>query len=65
VRRLAGALRVVLGDEVRWMSYASAAVDRVRSRYTWERTATDIERVYAAVTGEPVPAEEALTEVSS
>jgi glycosyltransferase involved in cell wall biosynthesis len=65
VRRLAGALRAVLGDEVRRMSYASAAVDRVRSRYTWERTATDVERVYAVVTGEPVIAGGALTEVPS
>ena len=40
------------------MSYASAAVDRVRSRYTWDRTAADTERVYAAVTGGQI--EEAL-----
>jgi D-inositol-3-phosphate glycosyltransferase len=65
VRGLATALRTVLGDEVRRMSYASAAVDRVRSRYTWERTAADIERVYALVTGEPVTAVTALTEVTS
>ncbi|NJC71012.1 glycosyltransferase family 1 protein [Planosporangium thailandense] len=65
IRRLAAALRSVLGDEVRRMSYASAAVDRVRSRYTWERTAADIERVYASVTGEPIAAGGALTEVSS
>jgi glycosyltransferase involved in cell wall biosynthesis len=65
VRHLAAALRAVLGDEVRRMSYASAAVDRVRSRYTWERTAADVERVYASVTGEPIPAGGALTEVSS
>jgi glycosyltransferase involved in cell wall biosynthesis len=65
VRGLATALRTVIGDEVRRMSYASAAVDRVRSRYTWERTAADIERVYAVVTGEPVTAVTALTEVTS
>jgi glycosyltransferase involved in cell wall biosynthesis len=65
VRHLAAALRAVLGDEVRRMSYASAAVDRVRSRYTWERTAADVERVYASVTGEPVAAGGALTEVTS
>jgi D-inositol-3-phosphate glycosyltransferase len=62
---LAGALRGLLGDEVRRMSYASAAVDRVRSRYTWERTAFDVERVYGSVTGESmVTDDEALTEVS-
>jgi D-inositol-3-phosphate glycosyltransferase len=65
VRGLATALRAVLGDEVRRMSYASAAVDRVRSRYTWERTAADIERVYALVTGEPVTSVTTLTEVTS
>lgn len=65
VRGLATALRTVLGDEVRRMSYASAAVDRVRSRYTWERTAADIERVYALVTGDPVATMTALTEVTS
>ena len=47
------------------MSYASAAVDRVRSRYTWERTAFDVERVYGSVTGESmITDDEALTEVS-
>jgi D-inositol-3-phosphate glycosyltransferase len=65
VRGLATALRTVLGDEVRRMSYASAAVDRVRSRYTWERTAADIERVYALVMGEPVTSVAALTEVTT
>jgi D-inositol-3-phosphate glycosyltransferase len=65
VRALGAALRSVLSDEVRRMSYASAAVDRVRSRYTWERTAADIERVYALVTGEPVTAASVLTEVTS
>jgi len=48
VRALGGALRSLLTDEVRRMSYASAAVDRVRSRYTWQRTAAEVERVYAA-----------------
>ncbi|MDT5035265.1 MAG: hypothetical protein QOE03_450 [Micromonosporaceae bacterium] len=49
VRGLARALRGVLADTVRRMSYASAAVDRVASRYTWERAADDVERVYADV----------------
>jgi D-inositol-3-phosphate glycosyltransferase len=62
VRGLATALRTILGDEVRRMSYASASVDRVRSRYTWERTAADVERVYAAVTGQPIAE---LSELSS
>ncbi|MGI5236923.1 glycosyltransferase [Dactylosporangium sp. CA-139066] len=70
---MAGALRGLLGDEVRRMSFASAAIDRVRSRYTWDRTATELERVYRAVSGgdDSAPApdeadedEEALSEVS-
>jgi D-inositol-3-phosphate glycosyltransferase len=63
VRGLGNALRALLADEVRRISYASAAVDRVRSRYTWERAALDTERVYAAITGSAHPVE-SLTEVS-
>jgi glycosyltransferase involved in cell wall biosynthesis len=63
VRGLALALRGLVGDDVRRMSYASAAADRVRSRYTWQRAALDTERVYAAATGLPL-AEVTLTEVS-
>lgn len=62
VRGLAVALRNLLNDEVRRMSYASAAVDRIRSRYTWRRAAIDVERVYAAVAGVPLPTG-SLTEV--
>jgi glycosyltransferase involved in cell wall biosynthesis len=60
VAELAGALRGLLADDVRRMSYASAAVDRVRSRYTWQRTAFDLERVYAALTGALVADDGAL-----
>jgi glycosyltransferase involved in cell wall biosynthesis len=65
VRGLVAALRGVLSDEMRRMSFASAAVDRVRSRYTWDRTAFDVERVYALVTGEEVLADGTLSEVPS
>jgi D-inositol-3-phosphate glycosyltransferase len=65
IRNLAIALRTVLGNQVLRLSYASAAVDRVRSRYPWERTAAEMERVYAAVTGEPVVTGGALSEVAS
>jgi glycosyltransferase involved in cell wall biosynthesis len=65
VDQLAAAVRGLLKDPVVRMSYASAAVDRVRSRYPWQRTAADVERVYAAVTGEPVIAGGALSEVPS
>jgi glycosyltransferase involved in cell wall biosynthesis len=51
VRALAGTLRALLRDTVRRMSMSSAAVDRVRSRYTWDRVAFDTERVYDRVLG--------------
>jgi D-inositol-3-phosphate glycosyltransferase len=51
VRDLAGALRSLLRDNVRRMSLSSAAVDRVRSRYTWDRVAFDTERAYSRVLG--------------
>jgi glycosyltransferase involved in cell wall biosynthesis len=51
VRALAGTLRSLLRDTVRRMSMSSAAVDRVRSRYTWDRIAFDTERVYDRVLG--------------
>ena len=55
------------------MSLSSAAVDRVRSRYTWDRAAFDTERAYTRVLGaaesEPAEAEsddeEAFTEASA
>src|SRR6185437_10233396 len=78
VRDLAGALRSLLRDSVRRMSLSSAAVDRVRSRYTWDRAAFDTERAYSRVLGaaelepaesEPAEAEtdedEAFTEASA
>jgi glycosyltransferase involved in cell wall biosynthesis len=64
VRALAVALRGILSDDVRRMSYSSAAVDRAHSRYTWQRAAAEVERVYAAATGAPLSTDEALTEVS-
>jgi glycosyltransferase involved in cell wall biosynthesis len=51
VRELAGALRSLLRDNVRRMSLSSAAVDRVQSRFTWDRVAFDTERVYAGLHG--------------
>ncbi len=70
VRDLAGTLRGLLRDTVRRMSMSSAAVDRVRSRYTWDRVAFDTERVYARVLGQPddgsePDGDEAFTEASA
>jgi glycosyltransferase involved in cell wall biosynthesis len=66
VRGMASALRVLLADDVRRMSYASAAVDRVRSRYTWQRAAAEMERLYLELARSTVVAGGAsrLTEVT-
>jgi D-inositol-3-phosphate glycosyltransferase len=64
VRGLGSALRTLLADEVRRMSYASAAADRVRARFTWDRAAFDVERVYFEAAG-LVPAEGPLTDATA
>jgi len=46
-RALAIALRRLLGDDLRRMGMASAAVDRIHARYAWPRQCEAIERVYA------------------
>jgi len=48
---LGEALRRLLDDEVRRFAYASAALDRIRQRYTWPCTAAALDSVYAAVCG--------------
>jgi glycosyltransferase involved in cell wall biosynthesis len=63
VRSLALALRRLLGDQVSRMSYASAAVDRARSRYQWPRQAADMERAYErAIHGSAERGTESLTD---
>lgn len=52
VRAMARSLRRLLADDVRRMTYSSAAVDRARSRYQWSRLAEEVERVYAGAIGE-------------
>ncbi|MCW2569432.1 MAG: glycosyl transferase group 1 [Mycobacterium sp.] len=48
--RLAGALRTLLGDRSLQLSFRSAALDRARSRYAWDRIAVETQRVYTEVT---------------
>ncbi len=63
VRAIGGAIRELLGDEIRLMAYGSAGVDRIRSRYSWERTAAELLRVYGELTG--VPQEEIETDAEA
>jgi glycosyltransferase involved in cell wall biosynthesis len=49
VRALGVGLRRLLTDEAERFAYANAAVDRVRCRYTWDRAAAGLERVYERV----------------
>ncbi|SCG60607.1 glycosyltransferase [Micromonospora halophytica] len=48
-RALGTALRRLLTDKVRRFAYATAAVDRIRSRYSWKRCAEQLGAVYATV----------------
>jgi glycosyltransferase involved in cell wall biosynthesis len=56
---LASALSSLLGDQPRRRRLGRAGVQRVRSRYTWERVAADTEAVYGGVVrqGQSVPLE--------
>jgi D-inositol-3-phosphate glycosyltransferase len=51
-RTLATTLRRLLREPSRRMAYATAAVDRARSCYSWRRTADQLTRLYARVTGQ-------------
>lgn len=56
-RALGTTLRRLLADRVRRLAYATAAVDRVRTCYTWQRTAAQLTAVYAAVRRVPAASE--------
>jgi glycosyltransferase involved in cell wall biosynthesis len=57
-RALGTAIRRLLRDNVRRFSYATAALDRIRSGYSWKRAAQQLSAVYATVTAlnRPAPA---------
>ncbi|SCL32262.1 Glycosyltransferase involved in cell wall bisynthesis [Micromonospora pallida] len=57
-RALGTAIRRLLRDNVRRFSYATAALDRIRSRYSWKRAVEQLGAVYAMVGGvsQPTPA---------
>jgi glycosyltransferase involved in cell wall biosynthesis len=48
--RMAAALRTVLADHSLRLGFRSAALDRARSRYAWDRIAAETHRVYSEVT---------------
>jgi D-inositol-3-phosphate glycosyltransferase len=50
-RAVGQAARRLLADVTRRAGYRVAALDRVQSRYTWERVAAETEHVYAGVLG--------------
>jgi glycosyltransferase involved in cell wall biosynthesis len=51
-RDLGLVLRRLIGDEVRRISYAAAAVDRATHSYAWPRIAARLTAVYAGVVTE-------------
>ncbi|RKN45424.1 glycosyltransferase [Micromonospora endolithica] len=57
-RALGAAVRRLLADRVRRFAYATAALDRIRIRYSWKRCAEQLGAVYAAIgtAARPVPA---------
>ncbi|MEV0427335.1 glycosyltransferase [Micromonospora sp. NPDC050495] len=57
-RALGTAIRRLLTDQVRRFAYATAALDRIRSRYSWKRCAEQLGAVYAslATVARPTPA---------
>ncbi|MEH1168544.1 glycosyltransferase [Micromonospora sp. CPCC 205539] len=57
VRTLGVALRRLLADNAGRFAYGHAAVDRVRSSYTWERTGGALERLYERVVTRRKPVE--------
>jgi D-inositol-3-phosphate glycosyltransferase len=52
-KALAGSLRALIGDPLRRLEYAAAAVDRARERYSWGRSAEQLLAVYARLVGAP------------
>ncbi|SNT65603.1 Glycosyltransferase involved in cell wall bisynthesis [Asanoa hainanensis] len=50
-RALGTAIRRLLGDPVRHLAYATAAIDRARQVYSWKRVAAQLSSVYAALSG--------------
>jgi glycosyltransferase involved in cell wall biosynthesis len=64
-RALAIALRRLLGDDLRRMGMASAAVDRIHARYAWPRLCEAIERVYADAIAEAAETSAAETSAAA
>ncbi|MCW3845258.1 glycosyltransferase [Micromonospora yasonensis] len=57
-RALGTAIRRLLTDKLRQFAYATAALDRIRSRYSWKRCAEQLGAVYTtlATVARPAPA---------
>ncbi|WP_116103694.1 glycosyltransferase [Amycolatopsis thermalba] len=49
-------LRRLLGDPAQREAYGIAGCDRARSRYSWDRIAVDVLRIYEKALGDKVPA---------
>ncbi len=60
-RALATTLRKLLRERSRLMAYGTAAVDRARSCYSWRRTAEQLGRLYATLTGQEALLTEAVS----
>ncbi|HEU5110681.1 MAG TPA: glycosyltransferase [Micromonosporaceae bacterium] len=54
-RALGGAIRRLLGDNMRRLAYATAALDRARQCYPWKRCAAQLVAIYEALVGDRRP----------
>jgi glycosyltransferase involved in cell wall biosynthesis len=48
---LGAALRDLIADRVRRFAYGTAALDRARQYYSWQRAADQLTAIYTAVSG--------------
>lgn len=55
-RALGTAIRRLLTDKIRHFTYATAALDRIRNRYSWQRCAEQLSSLYATVSSVSLPA---------
>lgn len=62
---LAATVRRLLADQLQREAYGAAGMDRARSRYSWDRIATDILRVYDKAIGDRAASPDPLWTVSA
>ena len=62
---LAATLRRLLGDPAQREAYGIAGCDRARSRYSWDRIAVDVLRIYEKTLGDKVPSDAVVSSAAT